>query len=156
METPQIILKEWATSFESCVLDEKLGNRLKFWAKFYFQGKFIFMEKLEESKREYKNSGNVLILRFGKRGHGYESAEFHYDLRTQVFYISINGQFTIEFSDLASKEDSTDVLKAHNDNIWCNYDFMRNLRYHIACKTIPIEDKLRHTFDSFELGFVIQ
>jgi len=114
------------------------------------------METLEESKRGYKKSGNVLNLRFGKRGNDHESADFHYDLRTQVFYISINGQFTIEFSDFASMDDSGDVTKAHNDNIWCNYDFMRNLRYHIACKTIPIEDKLKHAFDSFELEFVIQ
>jgi len=114
------------------------------------------METLEESKRAYTKSEKVFNLEFGKKAKDYMHAEFQYDLRTQFFYISINSEFTIDFNDLVSEKDSGDVIKAHDDNVWCNYDFNRNLRYHIACKTVLIEDRLKHSFDSFEFEFVVQ
>jgi len=112
------------------------------------------METLEESKRAYTKSEKVFNLNFGKIEKDYMHVEFQYDLRTKFFYISINSEFTIEFTDLDSKE-SENAIKVHNDNVWCNYDFNKNQRYHIACKSVPIEDQLKHTFDSFEFEFLV-
>jgi len=156
IETPRINLEAWAKSFESCFFEQKAIKALKFKANFYYQGKFIFMETLEESKRKYTKSGKVFNLEFGKKRTNYMHVEFQYDIRTQIFIISINGEFGIEFKDLAPEEISEDVIQAQDDNIWCNYDFNRNLRYHIACKTIAIVDRLKHTFDSFEFEFAVK
>jgi len=85
-------------------------------------------------------------------------AEFQYDLASHTFFISINSAFAIDFTDAgdARQINSKDVIHPENDNVWCNYDFDIDLRYHIACKTVPIEDLLKHKFDSFEFEFIIE
>jgi len=113
------------------------------------------METLDESKRKYSNSEKVFNLYFGQAEKDYMHAEFQYDQRTKFFYISINSEFTIQFTNLPEDNSENDI-QVHNDNVWCNYDFNKNIRYHIACKTIPIKDKLKHSFDSFELEFIVK
>jgi len=114
------------------------------------------METLPESKRAYSKSEKVFSLNFGKKADDYMHAEFQYDLASHHFFISINSEFTIQFTDLDPQSNSKDVIHSQNDNVWCNYDFDQNLRYHIACKTVPIEDLLKHNFDSFEFEFIVQ
>jgi len=85
-------------------------------------------------------------------------AEFHYDITSHIFFIAINSEFTISFTDAGDEgqSDSRYVIHSENDNVWCNYDFDQDLRYHIACKTIIIEDSLSHSFDSFEFELIIE
>lgn len=52
VENPLISLdEEWSKSFKAYIVEQKLGNEIQFVAKFYFWGKLIFTEKLNESKR---------------------------------------------------------------------------------------------------------
>jgi len=113
------------------------------------------METLPESKRAYTKSDKVFSLNFGKKADDYMHAEFEYDLVTKHFFISINSEFTVQFTDLEKQSSSRGVIQVQDNNVWCNYDFDQNLRYHIACKTVPIEDLLKHNFDSFEFEFIV-
>jgi len=83
-------------------------------------------------------------------------AEFRYNLPTSSFIISLNGEFEMEFAEEGQTWDGLKTaIQAHDDNSWCNYDFDRSARYHIGCKIIPVKDRLKHTFDSFEFEFVV-
>jgi len=147
IETPRIKLEAWSKSFEKSFFEQKMTNELTFWAKFYYQGEFIFMETLKESKREYTKSDKSFLLYFGVKEKDDMHAEFRYNLPTSSFIISINGEFEMEFAEEGQTWD--------DDNSWCNYDFDRSARYHIGCKIIPMKDRLKHTFDSFEFEFVV-
>jgi len=154
--TPKIKLAAWSKSFESCFFEQKLTNELTFWAKFYYSGHFVFMETLKESRRVYTNWDEMFLLNFGEKGKDYMHVEFIYDLPTSSFKIFINGEFRIEFNDQEDAKDaSKDVVAAEGNDSWCNYDFDVNARYHIGCKIIQIEDKLKHKFDSFEFEFIV-
>jgi len=113
------------------------------------------METLSESKRAYSKSEKVFSLNFGKKADDYMHSEFQYFLGKHKFFISINSEFTINFEEVTPEGNSDGVVYSQDDNVWCNYDFDQNLRYHVACKTVPIEDVLKHTFDSFEFEFIV-
>jgi len=114
------------------------------------------METLKETKRTYTKSEERFILNFGVSGKDDMHAEFNYHQPTSSFTISINDAFWMEFIDEKKSIGSQDnVVNAHDEDSWCNYDFDKNKRYHIGCKTIPFEDKLKHSFDSFEFEFVV-
>jgi len=150
--TPEINLKAWCKSFENWFFIEKVTNEITFWAKFYFSGKFVFMETLKETRRTYTKSDKKISVNFGVKENDYMHAEFSYDLSTSSFLISINSDFNMEF---AEDVNSMAQSQTGDDNSWCNYDFEDNVRYHIGCKVIPVKDKLKHTFDSFEFEFVV-
>jgi len=155
IEKSRLKLEEWSKSLANCFFEQRMTNELTFWAKFYNRGEFIFMETLKESRREYTKSDKSFLLYFGVKEKDYTHAEFRFNLPTSSFIISINDEFKMEFAEEGNTLDGSNfVVQPHDDNAWCSYDFNRFARYHIGCKIIPMEDKLQHTFDSFEFEFV--